>query len=492
MVFNSLEFILFFLFVVLLYFLIPHKFRWALLLSASSFFYMTFVPSYILILAVLIIIDYFAGILIENSEGKKRKYYLIASILSTCFSLFIFKYFNFFAGNLNNFAQFLHWNYSVKYLQIILPVGLSFHTFQSLSYVIEVYKKNQKAERHFGIYALYVMFFPQLVAGPIERPQNLLWQFYQKHNFDSQRVADGLKLMALGFFKKTVVADRLALFVNEVYNNLQNYHGISLGIATVFFAFQIYYDFSGYSDIAIGSAKIMGFDLKQNFNRPYFSRSISEFWQKWHISLSSWFRDYIYIPLGGSHEKFYKWCFNIFLTFLLSGLWHGANWTFIIWGALHGFYYIFGKITLKIRLKLSSAIGLVKIPFLYKYIQILTTFFLVCFGWIFFRAQNLNSAFYVIKNLFIPSPGIFSSFIKAYALEKISTPILGQPAYEFFIAIISILFMGIIYMAQKETNDKFFLSGKPILLKWAFYYCIIFGIIFFGIISETKFIYFQF
>lgn len=266
---------------------------------------MAFIPVYILILFVTICIDYFAGIFIEISSGKMKKYFLFFSIISTCLVLFIFKYFNFFNSNFSSLANFLHLKYPVRIIEIILPIGLSFHTFQSLSYVIEVYRGHQKAERHFGLYSLYVMFYPQLVAGPIERPQNLLHQFREIHSFDYQRITDGLKLMAWGLFKKVVIADRLALLVNQVYGNIQGYSGLSLIVATVFFAFQIYCDFSGYSDIAIGTAQVMGFKLMDNFNRPYFSKSISEFWKRWHISLSSWFRDYIYISLGG--RKVSRW-----------------------------------------------------------------------------------------------------------------------------------------------------------------------------------------
>lgn len=286
MLFNSFQFLLFFPIVTLIYFLLPHKYRWFHLLVASCVFYMFFIPAYILILFITIFIDYFAGIWIEKSTNQgKKKTYLILSIISTCLFLFIFKYFNFFTDNFNGIAQLIHWNYSLKTMAIILPIGLSFHTFQSLSYVIEVYNGNQKAEKHFGIYSLYVMFYPQLVAGPIERPQNLLHQFYEKHEFDYVRVSNGLKLMAWGLFKKVVIADRLSVFVNQVYNNPYDYKGLSLVVATIFFTFQIYCDFSGYSDIAIGSAQVMGFKLMDNFNRPYFSKSISEFWKRWHISL---------------------------------------------------------------------------------------------------------------------------------------------------------------------------------------------------------------
>ena len=339
MLFNSFHFFFFFIIVTSLYFLFPHKFRWALLLAASCYFYMAFIPVYILILGFTIVIDYFAGIWLEKSEGKKRKYFLIASLIANIGVLAIFKYYNFLNNNLSDLLNSFGYNNSIPNLSIILPIGLSFHTFQAMSYTIEVYRGNQKAERNFGIYSLYVMFYPQLVAGPIERPQNLIHQFYEKHYFDYERVVEGLKLMLWGLFMKLVIADRLAIYVNAVYNNSAQHSGITLLVATVFFAFQIYCDFAGYSSIAIGAARVMGFNLMTNFNRPYFSTSISEFWKRWHISLSSWFKDYLYISLGGNRVSIPRWYLNLFIVFVISGLWHGANWTFIIWVRLMGFIW---------------------------------------------------------------------------------------------------------------------------------------------------------
>ena len=332
MLFNSINFIFFFIIVTFLYFALKHKYRWFLLLGSSCYFYMAFVPIYILILGFTIVIDYFAGIFLETSRGKKKRLFLLASLIANIGVLCIFKYYNFLNTNLSILLHGAGYQNPIPYLSILLPIGLSFHTFQAMSYTIEVYRGNQKAERNFGIYALYVMFYPQLVAGPIERPQNLIHQFYEKHTFDYSRVVAGLKLMLWGLFKKIVIADRLAIYVNAVYNNPTHHSGITLILATVFFAFQIYCDFSGYSDIAIGAAKIMGFKLMTNFNRPYFSRNISEFWKRWHISLSTWFKDYLYISLGGRRVSIPRWYFNLLFVFLVSGLWHGANWTFLIWG----------------------------------------------------------------------------------------------------------------------------------------------------------------
>ncbi len=361
MLFNSFHFLVFFILITTIYFALNHKYRWALLLISSCYFYMAFVPVYILILGFTIVIDYFAGILIERSVGKRRKSILIISLISNIGVLVVFKYYNFIIENFSHLLGSIGLNNHLPYLSILLPIGLSFHTFQAMSYTIEIYRGKQLAERHFGIYALYVMFYPQLVAGPIERPQNILHQFFEKHDFDYIRVTDGLKLMMWGLFKKVVIADRLALFVNQVYDSPTNYQGIPLIIASVFFSFQIYCDFSGYSDLAIGAAKVMGFNLMKNFNRPYFSKTISEFWKRWHISLSTWFRDYLYIPLGGNRKAKYRWYYNLFITFLISGLWHGANWTYIIWGSLHGSYLIIGLSASIIRNRIKKMVMVQKI-----------------------------------------------------------------------------------------------------------------------------------
>jgi D-alanyl-lipoteichoic acid acyltransferase DltB (MBOAT superfamily) len=271
-----------------------------MLLFASCYFYMAFVPVYILILGGTIVVDYFAGIWLEKTKGAKKRSLLILSLFANIGVLAVFKYYNFLNDNLSGLLNSIGYHNSIPSLSILLPIGLSFHTFQAMSYTIEVYRGHQKAEKHFGIYALYVMFYPQLVAGPIERPQNLLHQFYEKHYFKIERVIEGLKLMLWGFFMKLVVADRLAIYVNAAYNNPDKHTGPTLIVATIFFAFQIYCDFSGYSNIAIGAARVLGFKLMTNFNRPYFSRSIAEFWKRWHISLSTWFKDYLYISLGGN------------------------------------------------------------------------------------------------------------------------------------------------------------------------------------------------
>ena len=488
MLFNSFSFIIFFPIVVSLYFLISQKHRWILLLIASCYFYMSWNPKYIVLMFVTTLISYLSGIWIENTKStKKKKMYLNFSILSNLAILFLFKYFNFFNNSLRELSNYLGMDYFMPSFKLLLPVGISFYTFQSLSYSIDVYRGTKRAERHFGIFALYVSFFPQLVAGPIERSDRLLPQFYEKHDFDYKRVTDGLKLMGWGYFKKVVIADRLAILVNTVYNNPTSYTGLSLIIASVFFAFQIFCDFSGYSDIAIGSAKVMGFELMENFKSPYFSKSIAEFWKRWHISLSTWFKDYLYIPIGGNRVAKSRYYFNLFLTFLVSGLWHGASWNFVIWGALHGLYQIIGVHTKNLRSGFADFLGLTKIPRLHKIIRVIITFVLVDFAWIFFRANSLSDARYIIKNL-------FNGLGNINTIEQFSNVIfnLGLDKTSFIVGVIAIVIMEIVHLLQNKGSIIFMIDKKPALVRWAVYYALIFSIILFGVFEQSQFIYFQF
>lgn len=460
---------------------------------------MAFIPVYILILFFLIAIDYVAGIRIEKASGKARKGYLLISILATVLVLFVFKYFNFFNANMVGLASFLNWNYPLGALGLILPIGLSFHTFQSLSYVIEVYRGRYRAERNLGIYALYVMFYPQLVAGPIERPQNLIHQFYEHHCFNASEFASGLKLMLWGVFKKVVVADRLALFVLPVFANPHDYTGPSFVVAAVFFAFQIYCDFSGYSDIAIGAAQTMGFKLMKNFNRPYFAKSIAEFWKRWHISLSTWFKDYLYIPLGGNRVSVPRRYFNLLAVFLVSGLWHGANWTFVLWGGLHGLYIIIGSLTERLRQRITGSLRITALPRLHKVICIAITFSLVCFSWIFFRADTVSDAWHMATHLFSGwGTFIASAFSAAISFEfgkgAFAPILLGQAPLSFAIAVAGIVFMEIVHLHERSTgNFREVLDHNPLAGRWAFYYTLIFAILLFGVFDNAQqFIYFQF
>lgn len=490
--FNSFEYLLFLPLVSLLFFLVPSRFRWALLLAASAVFYMAFIPQYVLILLFLIIIDYTMARCIENAEGQKKKVFLVVSILSTCAMLLVFKYFNFFSDNISGIAHFFHWNYSDSSLRLILPIGLSFHTFQSLSYVIEVFSGRQRAERHFGIYALYVMFFPQLVAGPIERPQNLLRQFHEEHRFDFDRMVRGLLLIGWGLFKKSVIADRLAIMVNPVYNAPAGFDGISLLTATVFFAFQIYCDFSGYSDIAVGSAEILGFRLMTNFRQPYLARSVSDFWRRWHISLSTWFRDYIYFPLGGSRVSSIRWVFIIMTVFLVSGLWHGANWTFVIWGALHGCYMIVDHCIKNARTApadrpASGNRGVPKTVF-----QIAATFSLVTFAWIFFRANTVDDAWYIVSHLFSGWGRSIGRIVENKDDARSAILYLGQTKGTFFFSIAAIAALLTVQWQQQRNSMREIILNTPVWIRWAMYYLLISSILILGVFQNNEFIYFQF
>ena len=445
---------------------------------------MAFIPVYIFILLFTIIIDYIAGIMIENAQNQKRKSFLILSIVANVGTLCVFKYYNFFANNFDNLLHVFHINSSpIPFLNIILPLGLSFHTFQAMSYTIEVYRGNQKAERHFGIYALYVMFYPQLVAGPIERPQNLIHQFYEKHDFDYERITSGLKLMAWGLFQKVVIADRLAKVADNIFDHSANYQGLSLAIGIIFFTFQIYCDFSGYSDIAIGAAQVMGFKLMTNFKRPYFSQSIPEFWRRWHISLSTWFKDYLYISLGGNRVVLPRWYLNLFIVFLVSGLWHGANWTFVVWGALHGFYMIVFSISEPLKNKLP---GKLKSSFFFQLSSVVLTFSIVAFAWIFFRAKKIKEAFHIAIDLF--KGWHLNLHYVGHTLLDIG---LNKPDFYFSILLIAFL-ESVHYYQEKQGSVRALINSKPIAIRWIIYYALIIVIIWGGVYENKQFIYFQF
>jgi len=445
---------------------------------------MAFVPIYILILGFTIVIDYIAGIAIENAEGKRRKLFLVMSLIANIGVLAIFKYYNFLNQNFSFLMHGFGLRNPLPYLSILLPVGLSFHTFQAMSYTIEVYRGHQKAEKHFGIYSLYVMFYPQLVAGPIERPQNLLHQFREKYDFDYERVTSGLRLMAWGLFKKVVIADRLSIAVDTVYNNPQPHNCLSLIIATFFFSFQIFCDFSGYSDMAIGASRIMGFTLMSNFNNPYQSKTVHDFWKRWHISLSTWFKDYFYISLGGNRVTIPRWYLNLFLVFLVSGLWHGANWTFVVWGALHGFYLVFAIATKNIRDVFNKRFHYDNRP----YISVITTFTLVSFAWIFFRAQDVNTALYIVKRIFTGIPGLLLNIIKNQSVFEY----LGMSYINLFISFVLIFLLELIHYVQTKHNISKLLSNLPIYIRWSIYYIFIVSIMIFGVFENRQFIYFQF
>jgi alginate O-acetyltransferase complex protein AlgI len=451
---------------------------------------MAFVPVYIVILGFTIIIDYYAGILIEKAPQKTKRLYLILSLAANIGVLAVFKYYNFLADNISMTLDYFNLDSGIPTLSILLPIGLSFHTFQAMSYTIEVYRGKYPAERNFYTYALYVMFYPQLVAGPIERPQNVLFQFKENHDFNYDRARYGLILIGWGLFKKIVIADRLAIFVNKVFNDPTGFEGIPLIVATAMFSFQIYCDFSGYSDIAIGTAKVMGFDLMQNFDSPYTSKSISEFWKRWHISLSTWFRDYLYIPLGGNRIGKKRTYLNLIVVFLISGLWHGANWTFIVWGFLHGVFLTTSLIVNNFWGKALTRLGSFK---LFNFLKMLFTFSLVSMAWIFFRANNIQQALYIITHLFNGVPSDINDIFQNKNLKRQELLYLGQNLKFFLLAIFLIIFLLTIEVLNRKKPIIDWLVQEKQYVRWSIYFAFLFIIMVFGIFkSNEQFIYFQF
>lgn len=401
MTFNSIEFIIFYPIVLLLNFLVPLKYRWIPLLAASLYFYMSYSAELIFLIVFTILVSWVCSLIIEQAKSQHVKRICIAVTLIVCLGvLAFFKYYNFLADSVAGIVGLFGGVKPDYSLDLLLPVGISFYTFQTLSYAIDVYRGDVKTERHLGYYALFVTFFPQLVAGPIERPGNLMPQLKEPHAFNREDASKGAKKMLMGFFKKIVVADIIAKYVNTIYNDPENATALGIVIATLLFAVQIYCDFSGYTDIAIGCARIMGYRLMQNFDRPYTARSVTEFWRRWHISLSTWFKDYLYFPLGGSRCAKWKAYRNVMIVFLVSGLWHGANWTFVIWGFLHGAFQVVGKMTRAGRDKLYDKMHINRESNLYAWGQRIVTFILVDFAWLFFRANSMHDVGVLLKKLF--------------------------------------------------------------------------------------------
>ena len=479
MLFNSLEFAGFFPAVCVLYFALPHSRRTSFLLLASAVFYMAFVPAYILILGTTIGIDYAAALRIESARGRARTAWLAASIAGTCLILFTFKYYAFFTSTFIGLATFAGWQPSPPTLDLILPVGLSFHTFQSLSYVIEVHRGRQRAERDWHVFATYVLFFPQLVAGPIERPQNLLDQFRARREFDPILLTSGLKRMAWGFFKKLVIADRLALQVNDVYADPAAHSGPQLAVATVAFAYQIYCDFSGYSDIAVGAARILGFRLMENFDAPYASTSTGEFWRRWHISLSTWFRDYVYVPLGGGRAGPWRRTRNLLVTFALSGLWHGAAWNFVVWGLLNGIYVAAGHVSREWRERFWHSAGLNPSGTPRRALMWATTFLLTCLAWIFFRAASLSDAAEILSRLGTGWNDL-----------RITTENCGPR--HLAVGIAAVIFLETAQRVHRRTPLTVTVGRLPLLPRWSAYagFIVLVGLA--GVHGGSRFIYFQF
>ncbi|MBN2309970.1 MAG: MBOAT family protein [Candidatus Hydrogenedentes bacterium] len=489
MLFNSLEFVVFFPIVAALYFAFPYRFRWMLLLAASYYFYMCWEPRYLILILVSTLIDYGAGFMMGRTQEKSRRVkYLLLSLAGNLGLLFFFKYFNFLNDSLRALFGYFGAEYSVPQSDFLLPVGISFYTFQTLSYTIEVYRGNKEPEKHLGIFALYVAFFPQLVAGPIERAQNLLPQFFKRYDFDYDRVANGLKLVLWGMFKKVVIADRLAHIVDAVYGAPGQHEGAAIVLATVCFAYQIYCDFSGYSDIAIGCAEVMGFRLMKNFDRPYFARSVPEFWRRWHISLSTWFRDYVYISLGGNRCSAPRWLFNLFIVFLVSGLWHGANWTFVVWGALHGAFVVASQLSGRWRQGAAERMGLTAVPRLHRVLQVLATFCLVCFAWIFFRADSMADAVGLVTHLFQGWDHVLS--FPGIGVIQVGT--LRASREDLILSLLWIAMLQAVHLAQSRGSIREMVARRPLWVRWAAYSALLWLMASVGVFESKEFIYFVF
>jgi D-alanyl-lipoteichoic acid acyltransferase DltB (MBOAT superfamily) len=483
MLFNSIDFVLFFPAVTLAYFVIPHGARWVFLLAASYLFYMAWEPGYVLLIMASTLVDFAAGLALGAiHRPAMRRALLGLSLTANLGLLFFFKYYNFFADTLRPALTHLGWTVELPYAEVLLPVGISFYTFQTLSYTIEVYRGNQRPERHLGRFALYVAFFPQLVAGPIERPGHLLPQFGRRVAFDYDRVRDGLQRMLWGYVKKSVIADRLGMVVDGVYANPEAHEGPVLVMATVLFAFQIYCDFSGYTDIALGAAKILGFDIMENFRRPYAARSVAGFWRRWHISLSTWFRDYLYIPLGGNRVAAPRWAFNILVVFALCGLWHGAKWTFVVWGLLHAGYMVVGHFTAARRDRLFRGIS----PSWRGASAVVTTFALTCFAWIFFRANTFADACHIVGALgsgwqAILHPAFWAALAARFGAAELT--------------LCTALIVGLLLaeaFGARVGGVGAWLTARPVFVRWAVYSAGLWLLFLLGVLRQNEFIYFTF
>jgi D-alanyl-lipoteichoic acid acyltransferase DltB (MBOAT superfamily) len=465
MLFNSPEFLIFFTVTTGFYFVVPHRFRWAVLLTASYVFYMSWQYRYVFVLLLSTVATYYAALRMQRAgENYQRRMFLWLSFTVNFGLLFFFKYFNFFNESFRSLFEWLHMAYMIPHLDVLLPVGISFFTFQAVAYTLDVYHHKIEAESHLGHFSLYLAFFPKLLAGP-------------KHDIDLKRMLSGVRLFFWGLFKKVVIADRLAVYVDLVFGNAQDYWGRTLLLATYFFTLQIYCDFSAYTDMARGCGRILGLELMENFRFPCFARSISGFWRRWHISLTSWFRDYLYIPLGGNRVSPRRWRVNILLVFLLSALWHGANWTFVMWGALHGFFYLIGKATKSFRESVVEAFGIKGV--LLIVLQTVVTFHLTALAWIFFRANSLSDAYYIVAHLF----------------QGISSPLYWGPSQfsTVLTAFLTMLFIlaEAVYYYHPEEARSFRIKRIPFPVK-GFAYCIILLTISLCGVSQNDFIYFHF
>lgn len=490
MIFNSLHYVIFLPVVVILYYVLPHRLRWMLLLVSSYYFYMQANPWYGLILLFSTVIDYVVSRKMEQEDVVlRRKIYLGISLMGNLGMLFVFKYFDFFSESLSGLIRFVGGQTHLPTLNLLLPVGISFYTFQTLSYTIDVYRKKRKAETHFGYFALYVSFFPQLVAGPIERSERLIPQLKQEQLFSYEKAVNGVLRICFGFFKKVVIADQLAILVNTVFNTAYPFNGFQYVVAIFAFGIQIYCDFSGYSDIAIGSSQLMGIKLMENFRRPYYAYSVGEFWGRWHISLSSWLRDYLTLPLVRSAKNpKSKWVknYSVLVTFLLCGLWHGARWTFVLWGLIQGIYLVTEKVSFEARKKLTKSIGFDKIPRIHHGLQILRTVILIIFSTLFFRAVSVEQAFYIIGQILTNFGGLhplaWVEYLKPLGMDQFT-----MASTFFFVAVLLAVEAYEEFSHQFKKVHEF---SRPI--RYLIYLLLAATILFFGNFSQNQFVYFVF
>lgn len=491
MLFNSIDFLVFFPIVTVVFFIIPKRLRTLWLLIVSYYFYMSWNPEYAVLIAVSTIITFISGLLMEKVERKQiKKFVAVASLVSNLAILVTFKYADFALQTLSHITNSIGLGIIDKRLDLLLPVGISFYTFQALGYTLDVYRGNIKAERDILRYALFISFFPQLVAGPIERSGNLLFQIQkitETRLWNVERVRDGLLLMFWGLFQKLVIADRASILVNQVYGNYSDYGFLELAVASVLFAFQIYCDFSGYTNIARGAAKVIGFSLMQNFRQPYFALDIKDFWRRWHISLTLWFTDYLYIPLGGNRKGIFRQYINILIVFGISGLWHGADWHFVAWGLLHACYQIAGNLKNRggVQKKLGTKIkSVICDSFSQRLRKIIVTFVLVDFAWVFFAADNLHHVY-----------GIFHQMLMTFQTTSIYS--IGLDRGNWFMISFGIVVLIIVDMIHERGYSVFYLVNRQTLwFRWILYLGLIWCIILFGIYGvdydSSQFIYFQF
>ncbi len=482
MLFNSADFIVFFLLVTLLYRRLSGNFRWTLLLAASYIFYMSWKMEYVLLILFSTAIDYYAALRMEQkSSPKERRPFLLLSLFGNLGMLFLFKYYGFLGHSLNEVFAVFECSFKLPAPAWLLPVGISFYTFQTLSYSIDVYQGRAKAERHFGYFALYVSFFPQLVAGPIERPGHLLPQLHRMKTPPDEMFSSGIRLMMWGAFKKIVIADRVAMFTGPVFVQPEVFGFFSVVPALFFLLIQIYADFSGYTDIAIGSARCLGIDLSRNFNRPFTATSIHDFWSRWHMTLTNWFRDYVFFNMPVKRKgRPQKWRiqFNLFIMLVLIGLWHGANWTFVVFGALHGIYMVSGNLTRSWRQSLAEKSGLILRTKLHEYLGIARTMLLLMFSAFFFGIHSIGQAWTMMK--------------QAFVMDGFKGSLLWMRGNDSVLSIILIVFLFYAEHKMDHNGGEQIILKKPIWQRWALYLFGVFFILVFGIFRHDEFIYFQF